>query len=185
LHRFPFQQFDQGPADPTPDAVMGSDLETESGAGIQVRRVRVRRGVVLAGIGAGCLLAAGGIFVSRGSASASAATCVRAWNSPTSPGPSIAKSTLAVDGPRLDEPVSAVQMWVGVTHDPFNGNRPQCSVKFGFPGGTVAESDGPLVNGRAVEGWSQQAGPYLFGKPTLPQSFNASLTSAGRLILTP
>jgi hypothetical protein len=36
-----------------------------------------------------------------------------------------------------------------------------------------------------VEGWSQQAGPYLFGKPTLPQSFNASLTRAGRLILTP
>jgi hypothetical protein len=149
-----------------------------------VSRFRVRRRVIAVAIGAACVLVAGGIFVSRGLASASAATCARAWNSPDSPGLFIAKSTLAVAGPRLLERASSVQMWVGVTRDPFNGNRIQCSVKFVFPGGAVAESDGVRADS-GLWSWSQQSGPYLFGKPTFPPTLNASLTGAGRLILRP
>jgi hypothetical protein len=141
-----------------------------------------RRIVVVVAIGAACVLISGGLLVSRGSAAVSAADCVRAWNSPNSPGPSIAKSTLAVAGPRLLERPSSVLMWVGVTRDPFNGNRTQCSVKFVFPGGSVSESDGPWVNGN-VQGWSELSGPALFGKPTYPPTLNGSLTDAGRILL--
>jgi hypothetical protein len=112
----------------------------------------------------------------------SVGTCLRNWNKANSPGPEIAKTTLVSEGPRLNEPASALRIWVGVTHDPANGNRVQCTIKFVFSHSSVAESDGYWSHGR-VTAWSQQGGPYLFGKPTYPPALNARLTPSGHIFV--